>query len=151
MRIFLITLIILWLTGCVQYAYRAELVQPGADANPQACAMATPRFYLEGKAEVIAVNLGAGFDLIELTPDGNKRVDKPVTWSLASEDGQTLYARLSQPPRLRVGDIKHYLNDNVCVTFMAPLFDGTAFELEQFQNLAGAQCCGVLTRQKLSQ
>lgn len=130
--------------GCV-------LVEPGVDGNPRACALAKPEFYLEDKAEIIAVNLGPGFDLIELTPDGNELTDKPVIWSLASEDGQTLYARLTKPARLRVGGIKRYLNDKVCISFKPSLFDGSAFELSQYQNLANMQCCGVLTRNKLAQ
>lgn len=141
-------ILLLALAACDPYLYRAELVEPQVADYDQACkAVVTELYQDDDDHEVMAVKFKGSFDFIDLVPAGSRRSDQPVEWSNTSEDQRITYAILSRPQKLKAGQIKDYVGDKVCVTFNPALFDGSEFELEQYRQLSGAECCGLLQRE----
>ncbi len=147
MKYYLVLLSLL-LVACDPYLYRADLVQPQREEFNQACQTVVTELYQDDDDdEVMAVKFKGSFDFIDLVPQGKSMSDHPVGWLNQSEDGLVTYAFLSQPSKLKTGEIKKYVGKQVCVTFNPDLFDGREFELEQYRALSGAECCGLLQRE----
>lgn len=138
---------LLIVSGCIllppDYNFQATLIND--TGNNPACRDISPAVFVDGgNSEVLTIQFRDDFEIIELTPEGDKRSSKPVRWSRLSYDESQRLAYLSTPQEASIGDFRDLVDKQLCVTFSPELFKSDEFDVQKYKTLSGSECCGIL-------
>ena len=146
LKLFVVT-ILLTVSGCIllppKYNFQATLAND--TGNNSACRDISPAVFVDGgNSEVLTIEFGGDFEIIELTPEGDKRSSKPVRWSRLSYDEAETLVYMSRPQEIPIGDFRDLVDKQLCVTFSPGLFESDEFNVQKYKALSSSECCGIL-------
>lgn len=132
-------------TGPIPHPKHSFLANLSNQTNGgQQCSIVKPHLEITtGNDEVLTIKFKTTLKILDISPEGNKKVNKSVFWSKLASDNKTRIALLTKPNKLKVGNIKSYVEKSICIEFK-PELSNEKNEFKDIHRLAGATCCGQL-------